>query len=87
MKLFHLERQIDDSGISGVGRVAEGVEFSDGTTAIRWTVGTHRSTGLYQSLDDVLAVHGHNGHTLIRVDYVGDARGGPAAPKRDYGEQ
>jgi hypothetical protein len=34
MKRFHLFRNKDYSGISGVGVVAEGVEFTDGNKAI-----------------------------------------------------
>lgn len=34
---FVLERDQDVSGVSGVGTVAEGVVFSDGTVSLRWT--------------------------------------------------
>lgn len=65
---LELHRDIDISGISGTGTVAEGVEFSDGTCAIRW-VGTRSSTVVWGSVADLLAVHGHNGATrLIWVD-------------------
>jgi hypothetical protein len=36
----------------------EGVEFSDGTVAIRWMTAFH-STSVWDSMDDMLAVHGH----------------------------
>jgi hypothetical protein len=36
MKLFHLERTEDASGVSGIGEVAEGVVFEDGTVGLRW---------------------------------------------------
>ena len=35
-KRFYLHRIIDESGMSGVGRVAEGVELPDGTCVIWW---------------------------------------------------
>jgi hypothetical protein len=35
MRLFLLIRNEDVSGVSGTGIVAEGVEFSDGTVAMR----------------------------------------------------
>jgi len=36
MKLFHLERTEDASGVSGIGKVVEGVVFDDGTVVLRW---------------------------------------------------
>lgn len=36
----------------------EGVEFDDGTVAVRWLT-AKRSTSVWASLDDMLAVHGH----------------------------
>lgn len=68
MNSFELHRDTDHTGVSGVGRVAEGVEFSDGTCAIRW-YGEHASTVLWASLADAMAIHGHNGSTrVVRLD-------------------
>lgn len=36
----------------------EGVEFSDGSVAIRWLT-AKRSTAVWGSMDDMLAIHGH----------------------------
>lgn len=36
----------------------EGVMFTDGTVAVRWMT-AYRSTSLWASLQDLLAVHGH----------------------------
>lgn len=36
----------------------EGVVFTDGTCAIRWMTAC-RSTSVWNSLDDMLAIHGH----------------------------
>jgi hypothetical protein len=36
----------------------EGVVFSDGTVAVRWLT-AHRSTSVWGSLHDLLAIHGH----------------------------
>ena len=36
MKYFILERFEDVSGISGLGVIAEGIIWSDGTVAYRW---------------------------------------------------
>jgi len=66
MKPFWLERVEDDSGVSGTGRVAEGVVFSNGWCALTWLTG-YTSVALYQSIEDVMAIHGHKGHTKILI--------------------
>lgn len=65
---FRLVRDTDVTGVSGTGVVAEGVVFSDGTVAIRWVTGEHRSTVVWADLASVVAIHGHNGATV--VDWV-----------------
>ena len=62
MRTFVLIRERDVSGVSGTGRVAEGVQFSDGTVAIRWLT-AKASTNIWASLEDAMSVHGHNGDT------------------------
>lgn len=64
MRRFLLNRSEDISGTSGVGIVAEGVRFSDGTVALRWTVEL-KSTAVYESVDDLIAIHGHDGATTV----------------------
>lgn len=67
MRIFVLERTLDVSGVSGTGVVAEGVEFWDGKCAMRWREPLgHQSTSFYDHIDDVEAIHGHNGATTIR---------------------
>lgn len=63
-RLFELHRDVDVSGVSGTGVVAEGVEFSDGTVVIHWR-GAQSSTVVWDSLDGVRAIHGHNGNTRV----------------------
>lgn len=65
MRTFTLHRDHDISGISGTGTVAEGIEFTDGTCAIRWLVGNHHSTVVWADLKSVKVIHGHNGSTQI----------------------
>lgn len=65
MRRFNLERREDESGISGTGIVVEGVMFSDGSVALRWLTNT-TSWGIYRSMSEVEAIHGHNGKTLVR---------------------
>jgi hypothetical protein len=65
MKNFLLVRHEDVSGVSGTGVVAEGTEFSDKTVALRWK--SSRSSLVFWpgGIDDVNAVHGHDGKTRV----------------------
>ena len=73
MRTFHLQRDEDMSGLSGTGVVAEGVEFDDGTTVVRWREitgpnydrGVRATTVVFPSVEAVEALHGHNGATRI----------------------
>jgi len=69
MRTFKLDRHQDLSGNSGTGIVAEGVEFSDGTVALRWLTDTATTT-FYNSMDDVIQLHHHEGATEIIFDEV-----------------
>lgn len=64
---FRLIRKVDDSGVSGEGYVADGVEFWDGHCVVCWRTVTS-SLAIYDSIGDVLRVHGHDGHTEIVWD-------------------
>lgn len=67
MRRFHFLRTEDASGVSGCGRVAEGVIFSNGKVALEW-LSNHSSTNLYDSINDVEYIHGHEGRTKIIYD-------------------
>ena len=63
---FELHRDVDHTGVSGTGVVAEGVEFSDGVVCLRWLSEWPSSVVHYErGMDSVVAVHGHNGSTRI----------------------
>lgn len=64
MRRFMMLRRSDATGISGVGHVADGVEFDDGSVAIRWRTAV-RSSGTYASIADAKAIHGHGGETVF----------------------
>lgn len=66
MRMFVLQRDEDETGVSGTGIVAEGIEFSDGTVMLRWIVGEHKSSVVWETIDDVEAIHGHDGKTQIQ---------------------
>ena len=64
MRRFYLKRIEDESGVSGSGRVAEGIEFSDGVCVINWL--THTScTGIYKNIKQLVLIHGHGGKTIV----------------------
>lgn len=67
MRIGHLERIVDCSGVSGCGRVAEIVRFSDGSIAAHW-LGSHPCTSVWKNLEDLLFVHGHSGATEVVWD-------------------
>jgi hypothetical protein len=64
MRRFHLHRLEDETGKSGKGIVAEGCKFTDGHVAVRWLSSTP-SWNLYESIEHMEAVAGHNGKTKI----------------------
>ena len=64
MRTFRLIRDVDVTGVSGTRLVAEGVEFTDGSVALRWT-SEPRSMVFHESLQAVLDVHGHGGRTRV----------------------
>jgi hypothetical protein len=65
MRTFRLIRERDATGMSGTGVVAEGVEFTDGTVAMRW-LSEYRSTALWSDITAAMKVHGHNGFTHVQ---------------------
>lgn len=66
MRIFYLDRHEDISGVSGTGRVAEGIEFSDGTCVFKWLTQVN-SLAYHHSLENVQEVHGHDGKTTITI--------------------
>jgi hypothetical protein len=83
MKLYYLCRKEDVSGTSGTGHVAEVAEFDDGTVVVRWTRDRNAvriaSTTVFNCMDDLLKVHGHEGKTDVELvvdsDQVADLTG------------
>lgn len=71
-RVFFLVRLADETGVSGTGIVADGVQFQDGSCALCWAT-EHTSVAVYRSIDDVQAIHGHGGKTVIAwggIDFV-----------------
>lgn len=65
MKNFLLVRNEDETGVSGVGIVAEGVILPSGKAIIEWLVSPY-SMGVYGSLEELIYVHGHHGKTFVK---------------------
>lgn len=66
MRAFELHRAEDVSGVSGIGVVAEGIEFSDGTVALRWLSDWPTSVVFHdRGIEAVEMIHGHGGRTSI----------------------
>lgn len=63
-RVFDLMRSFDVSGKSGAGRVAEGVEFENGKVAMCW-LGPTSSVNVYDSIEDVVQIHGHGNSTEV----------------------
>jgi hypothetical protein len=63
-RTFRLVRDDDETGISGKGVVAEGVEFSNGMCAMCWLTAMH-SVAVYPNVRQLEAIHGHNGRTRV----------------------
>lgn len=64
MRLFHLKRSVDDSGVSGTGVVAEGVIFKNGNCILHWLT-QYSSLGFYETIEQLEKIHGHGGHTQV----------------------
>lgn len=77
MRRFQLHRDVDETGISGTGVVAEGVEFSNGRVTFTWL--THQeAVNNYGSMKTVEELHGHGGKT--RIIYIDQNPHPPVEP-------
>jgi hypothetical protein len=64
MRRFKVRREEDEGGISGIGIVAEGVEFEDGGVVMKWL--SHKSTiTFFANIKHLKDIHGHGGRTKI----------------------
>jgi len=56
MKVFKVIRKNDESGVSGVGHVINGVIFDNGTVVIRWRT-PKWSIAIYNSWEEFKEIH------------------------------
>ena len=72
MRTFEIIRHEDVSGVSGTGKVAEGVEFHDGQCVISW-FGEHHICEVSTDINTWLAVHGHGEKTTVNwLEFQGE---------------
>lgn len=58
LRTFAVERQADESGVSGTGIVLEGVVFSTGVTVIHWlTPPPFGSLNIFSTFEQFMAIH------------------------------
>jgi len=67
LKTFILQRNDDETGISGTGIVARGVVLESGQVVMEWRT-FHSSITIFKNIEDVAAIHGHNGKTVVIFD-------------------
>lgn len=71
LRLFRLYREEDETGVSGTGPVCAGVQLPSGRCALEWITGNAPGGfTLYNSPEDILKVHGHDGKT--RIEWLGE---------------
>lgn len=63
-KHFFLIRDVDETGVSGTGKVAEGYMLPTGRVVIEWLVAPF-AIGIFSSLPELIQVHGHGGKTRV----------------------
>jgi hypothetical protein len=67
---FHLQRDTDPTGISGTGRIADGIAWTDGTATIQWLGERPSITTWYRpgaGMSDAEWVHTHGFTTDTRI--------------------
>lgn len=78
MRMYYLCRREDVSGTSGIGQIAQVAEFDDGAVVVRWIGSMNRtgvtSTTVFESMRDLLHIHGHEGRTYVELVLDSDAR-------------
>jgi hypothetical protein len=71
---FTLVRHEDVHDFSGTGPVVHGCQWPDGSVAYRWN-SAMATTVIARSIEDVVAIHGHDGRTVLV--WVDDCPHGP----------
>ena len=67
MTIFHVRRDEDLHGNTGTGIVAEGVILTSGKAVMQW-LDKVASVVVFDSIEQVEAIHGHGGTTVVIID-------------------
>ena len=62
-------RHEDVTGISGTGVIAEGTQYESGKCTLAWLT-VYKSIGVYDSIEELKAIHGHGGKTDVVFEPV-----------------
>lgn len=81
-RTFHLQRDEDVTGASGTGRVADGVQWPDGTVTVKWRGEYASEVSWPKGMDAVERIHGHDGRTVV----VWHDPAGPDLPREIHAE-
>ena len=64
MRRFALIRINDLLGITGVGTIAEGIEFSNGSVIVHW-LKEPKSIVVWNNMNDMKTINCHNGTSIV----------------------
>lgn len=67
MKTFYLLRHEDVHGHAGLGVVAEGVIFDDGSAVMTW-LSKWKTVTTFENVQAVHELHSHNGRTEVVIE-------------------
>ncbi len=72
--LYWWHRVVDETGMSGTGRVAQVAVFEDGFAVLRWLKGRNNagvsSAAIYDSIEDLIHVHAHGDRKTSRLEKI-----------------
>lgn len=84
MRRFRLLREEDETGMSGTGFVAEGVEMSTGKVVLQFNSKIATIT-IYDSIKNVKELHGHGESCTTRVVWMDPDPTAPDVEPEDKG--
>ena len=73
---FYLHRIVDASGVSGTGIVAVGAVLPSGKAILEWR-SRWKTVTVFESVDQIVHIHGHGGRTQL---HWGDPPAEPRLP-------
>jgi len=85
MRRFVLMRDSDPSGMSGVGVIAEGCQWTDGSVYMKWLKTDFKTETRFENIASVENLHSHAGAEPTYVVWV-DKRPGSNGQKEEDNE-